>query len=103
MTLGFSNDLSSILDYNLTLIKASISADAIATVLGLNNLNSDTILAALAPSFLKISKGTIIAELSANGAVFIIAFVEHHAVIASFATSSIFRADASRIKVAKMF
>lgn len=102
LALGFRDDFSGVLNNNLAFSKASVGANPVAAVLGLDNLNSNAILAALGSSFMKIRKGTVVTELRANRAVPIVALIEHHSIVAVVATSSLFRANAARIEVSKM-
>jgi hypothetical protein len=102
LALWFRDDFPSILDNNLACSKASVGANPVAAVLGLDDLDSNAILASLGPPFVEICKCTVVTKLGTNSAVPIVTLIEHHSIIAVVATSSLFFADAARIEVSKV-
>jgi hypothetical protein len=101
VTFIFRNDFSSVLNDDLISIEASIASHSIATINRLDNLNTNSILAAPFTTLLKISKGTVGAILTACSTVGIVTLVEHDSVLAIFITSTFGSAHALRRKAVK--
>jgi hypothetical protein len=95
LALKLCENLSGILHNNLIRLEGAVAANAVATVLGLDDLDSDVILASSLGPVLE-SLEVSVPTLWTQPAVAVVTLVEHVAILAVLVTASILLTHASR-------
>lgn len=88
------DNLTRVLHDDLVRRKATVGADAIATVCRLDDLNTNAVLSTARLSLLKIGKGAVRAVFAPNVAVLLVTLVEHNSVLTALATAIVGCANA---------
>jgi hypothetical protein len=88
VTFILGDNLSSVLNNDLMRIEAAIRSNTITTILGLDNLDSNSVLAARFPSLLQISKSTVCAPIATSCTIRIITFIKHDSILTIFVTTA---------------
>jgi hypothetical protein len=76
-------------------LEATVAADTVAAVRGLDNLDADVILAAFGSTSHQVSKGAVCAVSPPNVAVPVIALIEHAAIQTALAATVLWLALAT--------
>lgn len=92
-TLVCSDNLSRVLHNNLVRLEATVASHAITTIRSLDDLNTNSVLAALVSTSCKIRKGTVLAMSSASIAIGVITLIKHNAVLAALRATVFGSAD----------
>lgn len=93
VALFFCDNLTSIFHDNLVRFEAAVAAHSVTTVRGLDNLDTDTILAAFGSTSGQGRKGTVCAKFFAQAAVALVTLVKHYTVLAIVTTTVLRRAN----------
>jgi hypothetical protein len=94
LTLNLSDNLTGILHDDLVGLEAAVAANAVTTIRSLDNLNTNSVLAAPRSTGCEISESTVGAMLLPDIAVVLVALVQHDSVLAAFATTVLRLANA---------
>lgn len=103
ITLLFSDDFACVLHNDLMRLKAAIATNSISTIRGLDDLDTDAVLATFVSTCCKISKCAVGAVLPTNVAIVLITLVKHYTILAALSAAIIGLANAFRLEVMEVW
>lgn len=99
LALGFGNDLSCVLHDDLVGFESAIASYTVATVRGLDDLDTHTIGTTLLGAFLQVLERAVLAAVFADIAVGVVALIQHDAVLTILCASVVTLANTLRLVV----